>query len=67
SRSPRPPHSNLAVFLIFFPPSADGLVARLQPISLLFKPFSNNLTASKRRFSRATKSRLTPRALPMQD
>src|SRR3954453_312146 len=31
SRSPRPPQSNLAVFLIFFPPSADGLVARLQP------------------------------------
>src|SRR4051794_34201038 len=30
-RSPRPPQSNLAVFLIFFPPSADGLVARLQP------------------------------------
>ena len=31
SRSPRPPQSNLAVFLIFPPPSADGLVARLQP------------------------------------
>ncbi len=31
ARSPRPPQSNLAVFLIFLPPSADGLVARLQP------------------------------------
>lgn len=30
SRSPRPPQRNLAVFLIFPPPSADGLVARLQ-------------------------------------
>src|SRR4051794_26563934 len=31
SRSPRPPQRNLAVFLIFPPPSADRLVARLQP------------------------------------
>src|SRR5947209_5973864 len=31
SRSPRPPQGHLALFLISLPPSADGLIAHLQP------------------------------------
>jgi hypothetical protein len=30
SRSPNPPQSNLAAFLMFLPPPADGLVTHLQ-------------------------------------
>jgi hypothetical protein len=31
SRSARPPQSNVTALLVFLPPSADGLVAHLQP------------------------------------
>jgi len=68
SRSPSPPQSNVAAFLMFLPPPADGLVTHLQTtadFAVVEALFSNNFTASSRRFSRATKSRLTPRALPM--